>query len=415
VKRFKFKRVFALETNGNNLEPEFEALLKRQVQGARHDAPCHQFDPDIASAYLERALTERALTTYEKHLASCVSCRRDLVALSRLLPPQPPLMSVEPVITQKSLSERVGEWFSGWRLGALAGFGAVAATALLVATIAIRPSQESASPMIAEKQKSAQATPEPMPAAVATDELKRQSSPAPTASVAANVRLEDQTIAKATPPVTQPVQPLSAGQVGSAVSAPPPAVISAPTKEEAERKETIAADQLSVARQNQMQNLRAQVPSGPELNQLQMDRAMERARKDNEKANSDATAEAMAAPRPASRSAEKPAERTVEKEGAATDAVTEPNKSKQAEMRAISTVKSSASRSKIVSGKTFRQENGIWIDETYDASKVQSTIRLTHDSEAYKQTLKDIPALKPFFDLKPVIVVWQGKVYRVEK
>jgi hypothetical protein len=404
-----------LEINGNNLEPEFEALLKRHVQGLRSDAACHQFDPDTASSYLEQVLSQRALTAYEEHLASCASCRRDLVALSRLLPP--PLTSVEPVMIRKSWSEQARDWFLGWRLGALAGFGAVAATALLVATIATRPNPESASPMIAGQQNKAQATPEPMPESVATDKANRQSSPAPSASLAANARLEDQPIAKATPPATKPAQPQAAGEASSAATAPPPpppAVLSAPSKEEAERKEN-TVDQIAVARQNQLPNLRGQVPSGPEFNQLQVDRAMERAKKDNEKDNAPTSAGAMPAPKPALKSAEKPAERAAERQRAASADVAEPTKSKQTEMRAISTAKPSAARSRVVSGKSFRQENGIWIDEAYDASKNQSIIRLTNESEVYKQTLKDTPALKPYFDLKPVIIVWQGKVYRVEK
>ncbi len=400
-----------MDINGNNLEPEFEALLKRQVQGAGNGAACHQFNPDMASAYLEQALTRRALTTYEEHLASCASCRRDLIELSRLLPP----IAVETVIIRQSLPERLSEWFSGWRLGAVAGFGAVAATVLLVAVMVNRSSQESASPMVAGKQNEAQATPEPFSATVATEEAKRQSTPTPSASIAANGRLTDQSIAKATPPAT--VQ--SAGEASGVVAPPPPppASLPAPSKAEIERKE-ITADQIAVARQNQIQNLRSQTPSGPEVNQSQVDRAMERAKKDNEKDSEPAppSAGAMAAPKPALKSAEKPSERIVERQRAAPPAeVADQKKSKQSEMRADPAAKTSAPRSRVVSGKTFRQENGIWIDEAYEPGKGLSIIRLTPDSESYKQTLKETPALKPYFDLKPVIVVWQGKVYRVEK
>ena len=269
--------------NGNNLEPEFEALLKMQVQGANTATACHQFDPDTASAYLEQALPQRALTTYEEHLAACVSCRRHIIELSRLLPP--PSIAAEPVVVRTLFKDRLSELFSGWRLGALAGLGAVATTVLLIAVIVNRSKLESASPIVAVKQSEVQqsepqATPLPEPSAanMQAGEANRESKAMPLALPATNAPLMDsQGSAKPIPAAPPTTQPSLVDGVSSAAPPPPPVPIPTPTKAEAER----AAAAGSAVAQHQIQNLRGQTPSGPEVNQVQTERVLERAKKDN--------------------------------------------------------------------------------------------------------------------------------------
>ncbi len=67
-----------------------------------------------------------------------------------------------------------------------------------------------------------------------------------------------------------------------------------------------------------------------------------------------------------------------------------------------------------IGGKTFRFEHGAWLDADY---KPEDHLPLTHlkrNSREFKQTLTKLPALKPFFKLGLVTVVWQGKVYEVQ-
>ena len=45
---------------------------------------CPDFDPDRASAYIERALTRASRLRYERHLSECAACRKSVVALKRM-------------------------------------------------------------------------------------------------------------------------------------------------------------------------------------------------------------------------------------------------------------------------------------------------------------------------------------------
>ncbi len=70
---------------------------------------------------------------------------------------------------------------------------------------------------------------------------------------------------------------------------------------------------------------------------------------------------------------------------------------------------------KKVGGKTFRFENGVWVDSRYKPEHKLPVIQLSYGSDEFKQVLAEMPALKHFFALAPVTVVWQGKVYQVKK
>ncbi|MEW6130598.1 MAG: hypothetical protein AB1757_26440 [Acidobacteriota bacterium] len=56
--------------------------LKRQVQP---NLQCEGFDPDLANAYLERAMKESEQAQYEFHLSACSMCRQNVIALARLV------------------------------------------------------------------------------------------------------------------------------------------------------------------------------------------------------------------------------------------------------------------------------------------------------------------------------------------
>lgn len=406
-------------TNGNNLEAEFDALLKRQVKSATQLAACQQFDPDTASAYLEQALSMRAQTVYEEHLVTCAACRHHIIELSRLLPPQ--VQTTEAVIMRASFKERWSEWMTGWRLGALAGLGTVAATMLLVAVVVNRSTTDSSAPMVAAHRSEAQATPQAVISLqdAPAEKLKQESKPTPSASPAPDASawaLREKVQATPPPAVSTQPQPGRVLNTTDATIGTLPAPTPVPSKADGERKD-LAAKQASGAMtiENQRQNLRAVTPSGPEANQMQAERRLELQK--NEVAQSAAAPPPPA--KPAAKSSDKPAEPAAEKEKRNTELAEEADrkqsKAPAASRPALSAVMTkSAPRGRSVAGKTFRQENGLWIDEEYKASNNLPVVRLTPDSENYKQTLKDHPSLKPYFELKNVLVVWQGKVYRVE-
>lgn len=67
-----------------------------------------------------------------------------------------------------------------------------------------------------------------------------------------------------------------------------------------------------------------------------------------------------------------------------------------------------------IGDKTFHLENNVWVDNQYKPADNLPVMRLTPGSKEFNDVLAKNSGLKPFFELKSVIVVWQGKVYRVE-
>ncbi len=127
-----------------------QGFIKRQMQP---DSTCEAFDPDLASAYLERVMTEREQSHYESHLSECAPCRKNVIALARLVEAEVTEVSVAAVAAgvPASLNEATAEanHFASeekahW-LGKLKGwFGllatprfALAATAALALAVAI--------------------------------------------------------------------------------------------------------------------------------------------------------------------------------------------------------------------------------------------------------------------------------------
>ena len=122
-----------MNTNSNNLEPEFDALLKAHIKTHVVTTECAGFDFDTASAYLEHTLQSKASALYEDHLAGCASCRNQVVELSRLMPAETVVAPAVPPVRAKW-----SEWFSGWKLGMLAGLGTATAAILLFTIVTIQ-------------------------------------------------------------------------------------------------------------------------------------------------------------------------------------------------------------------------------------------------------------------------------------
>lgn len=411
-----------MATSDNNLEQEFDVLLKAYVPQSSNVGDCHQFNPDDATAYLENAMTRNAQTSFENHLVDCRDCRRHIIEFSRLLPRQVEIPS--PVINPTPFSERLSNWLSGWRLGAIAGLGAVTATALLLIVFANRSTSE-LSPMVVSQNKDAVAPlASPIPT-VANDEaenlggnLSPLSSTSPIATKAGEKTAGKGTPTQGAAPKASVSEPSAASGVALSSEAPPPppppapVPTPAPSKTAGERKEVAAptAAAGASATQSQANNFRGQTQSGPETNQLQAERALE-VRKREASQTSDMISPAEPTPKKRVSDNEKIVEKG--KKDVADEADRKRPAAKPA-MRVATTQPAPSRPSRTIGGKVFYQEGGVWIDAAYSTDRRTSIVRLKRDSNEYKQILKDIPALKPYFDLNPVIVEWEGKVYRVE-
>ena len=405
------------------MEPEFDALLKSHVQkhGATNTTICDQFDFELAHAYLERALTKNALTAFEAHLLHCPSCRHHMIELSRLMPASVTENILVPA--SMTLKERLGDWFRGWNLGALAGLGAVAST-ILFFTLVMR--SFTPAPMVASRTDHMAGPQDPPSSTVlhSAENTEAEKAGKPAATVTPAIITDAQGSPNSTPLIAPRSVPTPSGG-GTSVATPLSSATESALKTEPEQKEAIAnqVGQLgNTTLPNQQRNYRAIVPSGPAANQAPLDRSQQ-----------------AEAPPPPPVPAAKPVEKTVEKDKREAPLVVADARRDESAVRQSSGAEAQPKSAKSqvptpaplamkkverersglpvrnIGGKVFRLENAIWTDSAYDAGKDLPVVRLQHDSDEYKQTLKDFPGLKPYFDLQPVLVVWQGKVYRVAK
>ena len=76
----------------------------------------------------------------------------------------------------------------------------------------------------------------------------------------------------------------------------------------------------------------------------------------------------------------------------------------------------SASQPRSVAGKTFYLRDGVWTDSEFKAEAKLSEVKVKFGTDAYFDLLRQDPKLADFFSLgQRVIVVWKGKVWRVEE
>ena len=75
--------------------------------------------------------------------------------------------------------------------------------------------------------------------------------------------------------------------------------------------------------------------------------------------------------------------------------------------------KEKSGETKVVAGRRFRKEGGVWTDTAYDRSR--DTVNVRRGSEHYRTLIGDEPAIKTISDQLDgeIIVVWKGRAYRI--
>ena len=69
-----------------------------------------------------------------------------------------------------------------------------------------------------------------------------------------------------------------------------------------------------------------------------------------------------------------------------------------------------------VAGKTFYLRDGVWFDSEFKAEAKLPEVKLRFASDPYFALIGQEPKLADFFALgQRVVVVWKGKVYRVDE
>ncbi|MFN0122935.1 MAG: hypothetical protein ACKV2V_20740 [Blastocatellia bacterium] len=424
-------------------DAELDAILRQHArQSAGSAVSCAVFDPETAAAYLENALGQTARARYETHIADCGNCRRHTSALLRLMPAdeRPLPMTVDTVEVAEAavpsswtrLKRLFG--FAGGRLNLAAAAGVAALVLLSLAIPVVMMQLQRGADITARIENAAPATEpasapaaNPAPAAVPADSANQVGQTA-----GAEAPAGSQQGAQSVPRTISSRGPMPAPPGQAPEIAPPPPSFSAPlptqTNNDA-RMRSIGGQVQAPAKHGPAQIAQQQTPAeitplndaAPasqvktpnttvESGETRADKATEIAKATPDREAKKESSPALQAPKPTPLPAaaraygerQEPAAKPTA--GKATDAATGYSGA-PARKQTIS---------RRVGNKTFIYEDGVWRDTAIEANAKWPVSRLTRGSEAYDQTLTDIPSLRQFFNLGGQIkVLWQGTVYQI--
>ena len=374
----------------NNSAHDFETMLSLHLQRRRgRGSVCENFDPERANGFVEGILSSAEASRYEEHLSLCSTCRQAVTELKRMA------LSTEPSGQFRPVSPEVSS--SGWFITFVDSLRAaplrwgVAAAGACAVVLAIMTFKATDRPLYSVAS--------PEPAGVVS-----------MASPAATPRSEnlDEQIARA----VRPAQSQS-GQSKEAEASPTadgtarlavPGQAELPKRLNEQQQFALAITALPPTSPPGLSTkVDAIAPAAaPNVSALRM-------RSDSASGESD-------------QSALEKGEQAVDRKRAskaASDFMPQPDAlmKKLAKPTPTPNVEDENFRPMIrkVRDKTFRFENGKWIDqEFFKLGYLYKRVNLERHSPEYEKLITETPELKVFFELGPVKVVWQLAVYDVK-
>ena len=393
-----------------NINDDFSPALRRHLRG-RVAVECSGIDADLAAAYLERALTGLACRQFEDHLADCPPCRRGLLELSQLNllfgeDTAPAVVSQAPP-PQADRGRGMGDWLRGFDLAGLLGLRggfslpvvglASAAVVLIVSGVVWQLRREPAtgfSQQIAVNQNS-------LPG-----DLSRTPS---VESLAADVAGGG--INKALESASQELPANLPRNQGDTLAGKLPAIQSASQSDAAESGARRAASGLQVRSSSPDQKVSDQ--KGPDLKLVVMPNMTE---------IPPMVAVSRLVPKPEDnpmRILQLPESRS---RGLAEDSsqfrygrmVGGFMPQGRARLSTELTDRLNSAQVRRILDKTFTFNGHSWVDDAYqNLTTVSGTVNLSVGDATYDKLVAEFPVLRDYFSLRPVVLVWRGKVYRV--
>jgi len=388
-------------------EDSINSLLRAYVSrpGSRE---CSEFDADLANAYIERSLTRASRSRYEQHLSECAPCRKNVIALSRLVEPESqPSISVRASRTGGRKIFGVTAW-ARWATVAAAVIVLAISLPLLLTRNANRVAQDGSQPA-AELQ--------------ASDSIQAASSPE--ISAAANAGQS----AVNSRPSAEAVKKSDRRQV-DAVSSNGPA---------SERPAGIAGDRAGLAGKLEAKTEpkpteQGQVSAGSQTaSEVASGQAQQEKRSDKEALlaprQQQPSKDAAAADNKASGD-EQDQQNAKDKKQVAESAATPPppaapgakagRMKRSPAMRALrdsNAPESARPTEKRLGNKRFSLKNDTWTDKDFDPDKDLPIVTVIRDSNVYTELLATRAGLKPylggFAPAERAIIVYKGTVYKL--
>jgi len=366
---------------GENRDRAIDILLRAQVlRGSGVLETCSEFDPDLASAYVEGRLTTGLHSRYEEHLSVCTTCRKSVVGLSRIAMPdlKPARTSVVNVRGVFGILSR-----PQWALAAAAIIVFVVSLPLLLSR---SPNKSSERTSVAEQ--------------VASDS-------APTAAPRANDSNQVSITSAAKPQEERNDKSAPAASRKRAISPTGPREQlearrdSESTDEVKQKSESQPASQVAAATAPETQEAKSDADRGRQQQQKDSAQSADSKGHAQETAGTEKArlAEATPAPPPAPRAKalKPPAGKLSLRDNAASESV------RPAERR--------------FHNKWFLWKDGAWTDKKFDPDKGLPVVTIIRASNVYNEVLNKHAGLKRYLDVLPeterAIIVYEGTVYKL--
>ena len=393
-----------------NINDDFSPALRRHLRG-RVAVECSGIDADLAAAYLERALTGLACRQFEDHLADCPPCRRGLLELSQLNllfgeDTAPAVVSQAPP-PQADRGRGMGDWLRGFDLAGLLGLRggfslpvvglASAAVVLIVSGVVWQLRREPAtgfSQQIAVNQNS-----------LPGDLSRTPSVESLAADVAGGV------INKALESASQELPANLPRNQGDTLAGKLPAIQSASQSDAAESGARRAASGLQVRSSSPDQKVSDQkladlklvvMPNMTEIPPMVAVSRLVPKPEDNPM---------RILQLPESRSRGLAEDSSQFRYGRMVGGFMPQGR---ARLSTELTDRLNSAQVRRILDKTFTFNGHSWVDDAYqNLTTVSGTVNLSVGDATYDKLVAEFPVLRDYFSLRPVVLVWRGKVYRV--
>jgi hypothetical protein len=406
--------------------------------------PCKQFDPDLASAYIEQSLTTTERNRFEQHLSLCAHCRTATVSLGRFAAAEAPAVPPGP-------GRREAAWGLRERLGALAGSLATprwavtaAAVVVLAVSIPFLLPRTDTKPALQSVANDGTATVHPVTQPEAATPSQAEPATPGSALIAqarssggdSNSAVEDvvgpqsreqkeQLLAKNASPAEQSAQPIS-NRVEEQKETAQPAGANAPGGV-AGGTDSIGQTERQVGRQQAPPPAQQQPPpaSSDQLAKVDAEEArrLSEAEKDTAKvsllksgrADGEERAGAAAKIRPEDNNA--PASPIAVPDSAGRRALAQPSASSMRDGRMNASGRSRGTAERKIGKKRFWLRDDIWTDNDYNPEKEMPMVTIVRDSDVFKEVIAKRAALKGyltgFSETERAIVVYKGTIYKL--
>lgn len=362
---------------------------------------CPDFDPDRASAYIERRLPSTVRLQYESHLSRCAACRKSIVALMRM-------SEADSLAPARQVSQPT------WRSGVRQMFGALsqpqwamAATAVIVLAVSL--------PLFLTKNQTLETSP-----TVANESMSdKPVGAAATASPISGSRSEQAPalVAASKPRENSREKPVTLGTDATVPAKSEAAVEFAAVGDLSKKTDKNTADSLDEVQR------KAEVQATPPPAQAGAAPGSQVARN-----NADQNRQQQ----PGKDSAQQVSEPKVAQEGEKTeraeDVVAPPasdpargrssfRRSGKLALRDPNTTEAVRPEERRFSGKKFLFKDGAWTDKDFNPNKDLPVVTIIRDSNVYQEVLAKRPGLKPFLSgfhaTERAIIVYKGTVYKL--